>query len=296
MPNIKDIPRQWIYAALTVLLLIYLVCATLCSNAYSGSRLCTGVLITVHDTADLKFVTPDGFANELGDLPVRSVHIPLSSINLDSLEKALNALDNTEKVNVTILSNGKLHIDVYPMRPVARIFNTADGTSFYINNTGKRISANAQYHLDVPVAVGNFSNPAFPPTAVLPLVRFLSADSVWNAYVTMIEVRSPSDIFIIPDIVGHVVNVGDTLDLPVKFDRLKKFYTNVMPVKGWEAYDTISLKWGGRVVAHRRGATPKVEVIVPETGNYEDADLSSILAGAHPDDPHTDSVPPETTQ
>ena len=36
-----------------------------------------------------------------------------------------------------------------------------------------------------------------------------------------------------------------------KFARLKTMYKDVLPVKGWTYYDTISVKWRGQVVATR---------------------------------------------
>ena len=55
-----------------------------------------------------------------------------------------------------------------------------------------------------------------------------------------------------PVIRGHVVNLGDTSLIANKFDRLKVFYREVMPVKGWNFYDTVSVKWRGQIVASRR--------------------------------------------
>ena len=41
-------------------------------------------------------------------------------------------------------------------------------------------------------------------------------------------------------------------DIENKFEKLKLFYREVMPAKGWETYDTISVKWSHQVVATRR--------------------------------------------
>ncbi len=41
-------------------------------------------------------------------------------------------------------------------------------------------------------------------------------------------------------------NLGD------KFDRLRLAYKKILPVKGWDFYDTLSVKWRGQVVATRR--------------------------------------------
>ena len=201
----------------------------------------------------------------------------LRDINVDSLERMLADFDKIERVNVTILSNDTLYIDVHPLHPVARIFDN-DGKSYYINRTGKRIKADARYHIDVPVIQGNFSK-SMPATSLLPLIDLIAADSLMNSLVSMIKVDSPNDIILVPVIRGHVINLGDTLGYPDKFRRLKAMYRNVLNVRGWELYDTISVKWGGQVVASRRNKSTDAPKLVVETVNGEDVDVSTMMSG-----------------
>lgn len=161
----KITPRlhTWIFALLSLLVVAYLVVAWCFTSSASDERLCQGVLITVHDTADIHFVTPQELSAQLGDLPQNARSMRLSEIDIDSLERMLNLFDKIERVNVNILTSGKLLIDVWPMRPVARIFDSA-GHSYYINRSGKKIGAEPGYFLDVPVIYGDF-NATFPATA-----------------------------------------------------------------------------------------------------------------------------------
>ncbi len=277
MAEVVKIKRTWIYAGLTVLVLIYLVTMSIISWRLTDARKCAGVRITVHDTALYKFVTPRELALELGDLPRKAKTMRLRDINVDSIERMLAAFDKIERVNVTILSNDTLYIDVHPLHPAARIFDN-DGKSYYINRTGKRIKADARYHIDVPVIQGNFSD-AMPATSLLPLLDRIADDSLMNSLVSMIKVDSPNDIILVPVIRGHVINLGDTLDYADKFRRLKAMYRNVLNVRGWELYDTISVKWGGQVVASRRNKAIAAPQLVVETVNGEDVDLSTMMSG-----------------
>lgn len=271
------IKRSWIYAALTILVVGYLIVVGVLSSAMSSSRLCTGITIVVHDTAQYKFVTPEELAYELGALPSNALKIPVDRINVDSLERVLAACDKIESVNVNILTDGHIYIDVIPMHPVARIFDP-DGNSYYINRTGKRINADARYHLDVPVVYGNFTK-RMPATSIIPLIDYINADSLLTSFVSMIKIDSPTDIILVPVIRGHVINIGDTLDYEDKFRRLKAMYRNVMDVRGWEYYDTISVKWNGQIVASRRDKTLATPELIVETRNEEAVDLSTMSSG-----------------
>lgn len=271
------IKRSWIYAALTILVVGYLVVMWFVASAMSSSRLCTGITIVVHDTAQYKFVTPEELAYELGALPSNALRTPINRINADSLERALAACDKIESVNVNILTDGHIYIDVNPMHPVARIFDPV-GNSYYINRTGKRINADARYHLDVPVVYGSFDK-RMPATSIIPLVDHINSDSLLNSLVSMIKIDSPTDIILVPVIRGHVINIGDTLGYDDKFRRLKAMYRNVMDVRGWEYYDTISVKWQGQIVASRRDKTLSEPELIVETRNEEAVDLSTMSNG-----------------
>ena len=208
---------------ITVLLLAYVVVAVSWSRTQADAARCSGVDIRVTDTVGTRFVTAREIAREIGDLPDRAP-----------------GLTNTD---------GRVLIEVDPLHPVARIFE--HDRSYYINKDGKRISANARYHTDVPVISGRFDS-LFHPRDILPLVRYIDNDSTWCSLITHIKVEDRRNIILIPLIHGHVINIGDMDDLDNKFYRLKRAYKEILPVKGWDFYDTLTVKWGGQLVATRR--------------------------------------------
>ena len=265
--------RSWLFAILTVITVGYLVAAWFMTKSAAANRMCQGVLITVHDTSEIHFVTPQELSAELGDLPSRALDTRLADIDIDSIERMFNLFDKIERVNVNILTSGKLLIDVWPMRPVARIFDSA-GQSYYINRAGKRIAAEPGYFLDVPVVKADFS-PTFPATSLIPLIDYIEADPDWRDAISMIEARSSGDIILVPVIRGHVINMGDTTNFADKFRRLKLMYSKVMSSKGWDFYKEISLKWRGQVVGVRRNARSQGPEYLLDEQNEEESTVST---------------------
>lgn len=265
--------RSWLFAIITVITVGYLVAAWFMTKSAAANRMCQGVLITVHDTSEIHFVTPQELSAELGDLPSRALDTRLADIDIDSIERMFNLFDKIERVNVNILTSGKLLIDVWPMRPVARIFDSA-GQSYYINRAGKRIAAEPGYFLDVPVVKGDFS-PTFPATSLIPLIDYIEADPDWRDAISMIEARSSGDIILVPVIRGHVINMGDTTNFADKFRRLKLMYSKVMSSKGWDFYKEISLKWRGQVVGVRRNARSQGPEYLLDEQNEEESTVST---------------------
>lgn len=138
------------------MLLAYLVTALSLSSEAWSERRCAGLRIAVNDTTSMKFVTAGELARELGIIPSRAKGMRLLDIDTDSIERILSRIDKIESAQAVRLSDGFVLVNVDPMRPVARVF---DGDkSYYINREGKRISADARYHIDVPVIQGRIAD------------------------------------------------------------------------------------------------------------------------------------------
>lgn len=260
------------------MLAVYLAVATAMTMRDNDTGLCRGITIKVKDASAAPFVTAAELSREIDSLPDHAAGMPLNEINTQALRRRLMQVDKIEDVSVVTMTDGSIHITATPIIPVMRIFD--DNRSYYVNRVGKRVEASARYHSDVPVITGHFDpdDSTFTPLSLMPLVNFINNDSIWRSFITMIKVNSPRDIILIPTIREHVVNIGSINGLDDKFSRLRRFYTEVLPVKGWEMYDTISVKWTGQIVATRR----KKNVAPAAIARYDDeetVDTGTMLAG-----------------
>ncbi len=92
----------------------------------------------------------------------------------------------------------------------------------------------------------------------------------------MFEAKDADDILLIPRVAGHVINFGDASGLERKRRALMAIYRNVMPYKGWEEYDTISVKFRGQVVATRRDKSAAAHsAVLTEEADLEEASLAA---------------------
>lgn len=206
--------------------------------------------IVVDDPQRLGFVTPQDIAYELDSLPSKVAAVPRGDIDARALERRLTALSMVQDATVAFLNDGALRVTVSPMVPVARVFDST-GASYYVSTTGKRIPAQPRYHVDVPVVAADYDDPS-RVLSIIPVLDYIKQDPVANALVSSVTVDARGDIILVPVIRGHLINMGDTTMVRDKWDRLKAFYRRVMPVAGWDAYDTLSVKWRGQLVATRR--------------------------------------------
>lgn len=251
---------------LLISLFAYVAVMTVWARGEAEQHACKGFEVDIESSASVDSVTERGVCEELLRYPKKIKGVPLTQLNTLDVKRYLSRLSNFESVECTVTTDGKLKVTVVPMIPEIRVFDGSD--SYYINKDGKRIESKASFFVDVPVVRGHFSK-HFPATGVLPVSRFILNDPVLSQLVGMIEAKDADNIMLVPRIQGHVVNFGDTSRLEEKRKALLTFYRKVMPYKGWNVYDTISVKFRGQIVASRRDKTPNVHGL----SYHEDEDL-----------------------
>ena len=282
--------RSLIFCVLSVLLSVYLVVMVGAANRSERSDTFTDIKITVRDTAATDFISAGEVDEALGHLTRMADTLKRANLNTLALTRRLLALDRVEDASVTMMNNGVLDIKVIPLVPVARVFDPSG--SYYINTVGKRVRARAAYHIDVPVITADVQADSLFIASLLPLLRRIKTDPRLDAFVSGINVDRTGDIIIVPTVLGHVINFGDSTNLDDKIKRLRTFYAEVMPIKGWNAYDTVSVKWNGRVTATRsRGHEP---IRPPEASEemFEETSADEEMLG---DQPVTAPLPPKNT-
>lgn len=240
---------KWI---LLVLLLGYICGITVWAHNQASLHTCKGIEVSVRGNAQMDSVMSRGVMEELHTYPEKIVGTQINRIDTRKIELYLEKLGNFERVDCIITAGGILKVEVVPLVPVMRVF-FADN-SYYINKDGRHIQSNAEFFTDVPVVIGKFTHD-FRPRDVLPLVKFINSDPEMSEMVSEIIADGPDNLILVPRIRGHVVNFGDTNRLAEKKRAMMLFYKKVMPYKGWNEYDTLSVKFKGQIVATRRDKT-----------------------------------------
>lgn len=237
------------------LLLAYVTFTSIWARQEADARRCRGIGVAIEAGTALDSVARHGVMSHIGSISSTLRGKKLNDINTKKMEDALTCLPMFESVECGITPSDSVIIHVVPMIPEIRVFE--DSVSYYINKDGKQVDAEAEYFADVPVVIGHFDS-IFPASSILPLTRFIEGDEAMRNLVAMIKVRDADNIFLVPRIRGHVINFGNVSDLQSKRDAIMAFYRKVMPFKGWDAYDTISVRFRGQVVATRRDKNRRI--------------------------------------
>ena len=246
------------------------------SNQQAAAGVCRNISIEITNSHSMDFVSQGSVYNMLNTYDLNPEGKSLPEINTQKIEDMLNNSEYIEKAECILMSNNDIHIAVTQLIPVLRVFDGND--SYYLNKVGKDMDAKGRFHADVPVVTGRFADKK-DALYIMPILQYVNEDETLRDLVTMYEVKDEHNVIIVPRIAGHLVNFGDTTNIENKFAKLTKFYKEVMPVKGWQTYDLITLKWSHQIVARKRSKTQKMEVVYNPDEEEDAPSIESITVG-----------------
>lgn len=260
---------------LLVVLLGYVAFAFAFVHEENANRICTGIDFRIVGNTLPDSVLRQGVNSQLARYGHKIKGEKIEKINLKGLEEYLSTFSNFESVECSINPDSRLRITISPIKAEVRVF-TDKGNSFYINRYGKRIVADAEFFIDVPVLIvpQKYENCI---SSALSVIRYIGSDSELNTLISAYKIDGPNDLIIIPRLQGHVINFGDSTRLDDKKAAIMAAYRKVLPAKGWNTYDTISVKFKNQIVASRRNKSISRHGALEDDGeDLEEATLPQV--------------------
>ncbi len=260
---------------LCLVLLGYVAFAFAFVHEENAKRICPGIDLRIIGNTLPDSVLRQGVNSQLAKYNHKLKGEPLEKIDLKGLEDYLSTFSNFESVECSFNPDSRLRITITPIKAEVRVF-TDKGPSFYINRYGKRIKADAEFFIDVPVLIApqKYENCI---SSALSVIRYASADPELSPLIAAYKIDGPNDLIIIPRLQGHVINFGDSTRLDEKKAAIMAAYREVLPAKGWNTYDTISVKFKSQIVASRRNKAISSHGALEDDGiDLEEATLPDV--------------------
>ncbi|MDE6523912.1 MAG: hypothetical protein K2L17_13940 [Muribaculaceae bacterium] len=260
---------------LCLMLLGYVAFAFAFVKEENAKRLCQGIDLRIVGNTLPDSVLRQGVNSQLAKYGHKLKGENIGKINLKNLEDYLSAFSNFESVECSFNPDSRLRITIAPIKAEVRVF-TDKGRSFYINRFGKRIKADAEFYIDVPVLIAPEKYDDCISSA-LSVIRYTASDPELGPLIAAYKIDGPSDLIIIPKLQGHVINFGDSTRPEQKRAAILAAYRNVLPAKGWNIYDTISVKFKNQIVASRKNKAISTHGALEDDGiDLEEATLPEV--------------------
>ncbi len=284
--------KRWInmgWAALGAVTIILLAAGVYKKN----HKTCTGIEVVFDGDGNNFFIDEKGVTAILKTNGVEP-GMEIEKINLRSLEDKLKQDQWIANAELYFDNKQMLKAAIKEKEPIARVF-TADGSSFYIDSSCRRLPLSQKLSARIPMFTGFPSDrPVLskPDSALLSstkkLAMFIQADEFWKAQVAQVDI-TPDGFEMIPTVGSHIVLLGKDDNFQEKFDRLFSFYKQVWTKVGFETYEKLDVRFNGQVVATLKG-TKATQLIDSAKAK---AALETLVANDKPDTTDSEDESPE---
>lgn len=186
----------------------------------------------------------------------------VESINLTSIEQELEKIRWIKNAELFINNQQLLEVKIQQRIPIARVFTVA-GSSFYIDDQGRRLPLKQLTVLRLPVFTGfptDQDKLSAPDSLLLnDLLLFsntIKTDSFFIAQIAQVNIGPNGDFQMVPSLGDHTVLIGSVDNLGDKLNRLYTFYKKVWVQSGINAYQVLDCRFDGQIVALKKGLEP----------------------------------------
>jgi len=209
------------------------------------NQICTFVEIKIEAPAQKELITQEIIKNKLDKWYIGGLSgVPQNSISLLDIEKKLEQIPAVKDAEVSFDLKGELTIDIRQHIPLVRIMSPKTA-SYYLAENALKIPSKDFDIARVPV-VNDYCSPE-----MIKKVYTLSTYVYENAFIDAITEQifvENDDLIIIPKINNQKIVIGDTNNIPEKFEKLTDFYVDGLNHVGWNKYQIINLKYKNQIV------------------------------------------------
>ncbi len=180
--------------------------------------------------------------------------LAVKDLDLKTLEGRIETNPFVKDAQVFRDIKGNLIVKVKQAQPIARIFNPF-GPDQYIDDEGFILPVSTRHTARVPLIElersfsweKNITETDYG-TEILEMLNFIRADKFWNAQIAGFVIEKNGELTLMPQVSKQRVVFGMPNDLETKFKKLKVFYKEILPNKGWNTYSLVNLKFENQIV------------------------------------------------
>jgi cell division protein FtsQ len=233
---------NWINIRLVLMFSLVIFLFSFASNRNLGRKLTKSTVVFVGDNAP--FVDQETVNKLLIENRKDAQSIGKDKLDLNKLEKALNAQQMIEKSDVFVSIDGVLKAVVKQKTPIARIFN--GDNSFYIDYEGYRMPLSTNFTARVPLVSGGINKKNSENLAEL--FRLIHDDAFLKKNIIGVQIMPNGSLKMSNRNFDYQIDFGGTVRMKAKFNNYKAFYQKAVLDSSLYKYKTIDLRFSQQVV------------------------------------------------
>ena len=233
---------KWTNVRLVLMLALVIFLFSFTSKRNNSRKLTKSTVIFVGDNAP--FVNQQMVNKLLIENRKDAQSIGKDKLDLNKLEKILNAQEMIEKSDVFVSIDGVLKAVVKQKTPVARFFDGDD--SFYIDYKGNRMPLSANFTARVPLVSGGITRKNREDLAEL--FRIIYNDAFLKKNIIGVQIMPNGSLIMLNRNFSYQINFGGTIRMKTKFNNYKAFFQKAILDSSLYKYKKIDLRFAQQVV------------------------------------------------
>ena len=175
-------------------------------------------------------------------------------VDIKLLERQVEENPFVAEIDIFMSVTGVLGAKVSQAQPIGRLMSSR-GPDQYIDVTGKLLPMNTDYTARVPL-ISFAEYPQWESNLgendlgkqLMEFLIFINKDELWKAQIAQLVVSEENELTLWPQMTKQLILFGPADEIEEKFKKLKLFYKEVLPKKGWNTYSSINLKYKNQIV------------------------------------------------
>jgi len=233
---------NWINVRLILMFTLVIFLFSFTSKRNSNRKITKSSVIFVGESAP--FVEEKTVNKLLIENNKDAQSIGKDKLDLNKLEKSLNAQEMIEKSDVFISIDGVLKAVVKQKTPIARVFDGDD--SFYIDYQGGRMPLSKNFTARVPLVSGEINKKNSKDLAEL--FRVIHNDDFLKKNIIGVQIMPNGSLKMLNRNYNFVINFGGAVRMNEKFNNYKAFFQKAVIDNSLDKYNTIDLRFVRQVV------------------------------------------------
>ena len=256
--------KNWIkYTLLSVcgaLILACIVCAFVAGRKDRGEIICRHIRVTVVDSTENRFIAPGKIKKDLQKEYGKIIGMPIDSLDLSRIEAIIDSKTAVYKSQAYATKDSALNIEISQRKPIVRFQKGSVG--FYADKDGFIFPLQSSFTSHVLIVDGNIpisTNKTCQGEITDPvekewlhktvgLINHIENDKDWKRIIVQIHVDKNEDIILVPRDGKERFVIGKPTDIVEKFEKMKKYYTAIIPKAGSEQYKVVDLRYKGQII------------------------------------------------
>ena len=211
--------------------------------------------VYVQGISDVYFVDENEIALLLkNEFPLLKPGNSFAEISLGKIENKVESHPFVKNAEVYKDLKGNVVVKIEQYRPVARIIRPMAAHG-YVSAEGVILPTSTKYTSRVLTLGGpladellNLNDLSVKHQDLMQLIHFIEKDEFWSAQISGLEIDRKGDIKLFQQVGKQVIEFGKPIDIEEKFEKISLFYKKILPVKGWNTYERVNVKYRDQII------------------------------------------------